>query len=233
MPVSRSTTSPSKHWILAPALPARLGWCHPQPVRRFAERMLGQQLWCWGRDIKFEGGNLLMQYGFRRHRAGAGKAGSTCYRFDSDSRHICLWGFGIFFGLRESGGLYVSRFDYRPLWANLESLALGIHRAADLPPFSRPRNRGEWRRAHRVFRAMLAWIASYEGWVIREAGQVYRRQCVRDWLYPVVRGDRMPAAWRALRGRGWDRRPDKWRTTLRRLCSDPTAIDPVTKRANA
>ena len=27
-----------------------------------------QQLWCWGRDVERPEGNLLMAYGFERHR---------------------------------------------------------------------------------------------------------------------------------------------------------------------
>ena len=39
---------------------------------------------------------------------------STCYRLDQDQLHVSLWGFGMFFGRRELGGLYLDRFDFRP-----------------------------------------------------------------------------------------------------------------------
>ena len=26
-----------------------------------------QQVWCWGRDVEYPDGNLLMQYGFERN----------------------------------------------------------------------------------------------------------------------------------------------------------------------
>ncbi len=47
----------------------RRGWCYPMPVRRFAERLISQQLWCFGCDIKHARGNLLRRYGFSRHRS--------------------------------------------------------------------------------------------------------------------------------------------------------------------
>ena len=50
---------------------------------------MSQQLWCWGRDIKSPQGNLLMNYGFERHReSGKGSSGSSCYRLDDGPLHV-------------------------------------------------------------------------------------------------------------------------------------------------
>ena len=86
-----------------------------------------QQVWCWGRDVECRDGNLLMKFGFERYRDNDSDFRSTCYRFDQDTLHVCLWGFGMFFGSRELGGLYLDRFDFRPAWAPVESLSLAIH----------------------------------------------------------------------------------------------------------
>ena len=72
-------------------------------------------------------GNLLIEFGFERHRECEIDPQSTCYRLDCDELHVCLWGFGMFFGRRDLGGLFVNRFDFRPGWAPIESLAEGIH----------------------------------------------------------------------------------------------------------
>ena len=162
------------------------GWRYPRPVRRFAEQLLGQQLWCWGQDIKSPQGNLLIEFGFQRHRLRAADSqGSTCYRFDDDQRHIALWGFGLFYGERQLGGLYVGRFDFRPAWANLESLALGIHWPSDLPTFSLPRTNQQWQRVHQLSRRMLGWIASTsngsgDGWASPTAKSALPSGCTHS-----------------------------------------------------
>lgn len=183
----------------------RSGWCFTRPVRRFGEQLMSQQLWCWGQDVKYREGNLLMQYGFQRHRESSAEVRSTCYRLQHDAGQIALWGFGMFFGHRKHGGVYLRRYDFRPLWAPIEMLSLGIQWPQDLPPFRRPTTRSQWRRAHGAWRAALCWIAQYEAWVSREFGREYRRACVEEWLHPFVIGDRMASAWRYLAHREWER----------------------------
>jgi hypothetical protein len=196
----------------------RCGWCHPEPVRKFAEQLMSQQLWCWGRDIKSPQGNLLMQYGFERHREpGKGSSGSTCYRLDDGPLHLALWGFGLFYGERSSGGLFVGRYDFRPRWANLESLSSAVHYPDDLPPFGRPSGVRQWKAAHRLCRNMLDWIINYEHWVQQEAGLPFRQRCIKSWLHPFVSAEKIPAAWSLLRNRCWDQQMNQWYVAVDRL----------------
>jgi hypothetical protein len=196
----------------------RCGWCHPESVRKFAEQLMSQQLWCWGRDIKSPSGNLLMNYGFERHREpGKGSSGSTCYRLDDGPLHVALWGFGMFYGERSLGGLFVGRYDFRPRWANLESLSSAVHYPDDLPPFGRPAGVRQWKAAHRLCRNMLDWILNYETWVTQQAGVAYRQRCVKSWLHPFVNAEKMPAAWGLLRNRCWDQQRNQWYSAVDRL----------------
>ena len=181
------------------------GWCMPHPVRRFGGKLMAQQLWCWGQDIEFPDGNLLMSFGFERHRYHGMVDRSTCYRLDSEQLHVCMWGFGIFFGRRDLGGLYLDRFEFCPNWAPVESLSLAIHWPDELPVFGRPRGRDQWRRARKLWKATSKWIADYESWVRDTAGIAYRRECVDTWLRPFVRADRIASAWRFISRRGWER----------------------------
>ncbi len=190
----------------------RCGWCQPECVRKFAESLISQQLWCWGRDIRCPNGNLLLEFGFCRHRErGKRSSGSTCYRIDDGPRHVALWGFGIFFGDRSLGGLYVSRYDFRPLWANLESVAATVHHPADLPKFERPSGIRQWKLAHRLYPRLLDWMIQYENWVQHHAGIEFRERCVRSWLHPVVSAQNMPLALKLLRDRGWDDDLPDWK----------------------
>ena len=192
------------------------GWCMPRPIRRFGGRLMEQQVWCWGRDVEGPAGNLLMGFGFQRHRDHGTDVRSTCYRLDQDESHISLWAFGMFFGHRELGGLYLDRFDFCPRWAPVESVSLAIHWPDELPVFTRPQGRPQWQRARKLWKSLLAWIADYETWVHSTAGLDYRRECVETWLRPFVRAEKTPAAWRFLSQQRWDQQNQPLAQTLKR-----------------
>ncbi|MFV0444258.1 MAG: hypothetical protein ACK5Q5_11875 [Planctomycetaceae bacterium] len=200
----------------------RRGWCHPRRVRRFAERLFSQQLWFWGRDIVHPAGNLLLEYGFTRHRPPGGRRdGSTCYRLDVDGRHIALWGFGAFYGERRLGGLYVNRHRFMPRWGMVESLALGVHSPDDLPSLDRPRSLKHWKQAHRLCRRLMVWMADYETWIRRRLGSEFRERCLSQWLDPCVAADAMTTAWRLLGSRQWERDPAAWEVSCNNLLPSP------------
>ncbi len=201
-----------------PPTPARTGqgWCMPQPIRRFGGRLMEQQVWCWGRDVEHPDGNLLVDFGFERHRERCTDDPSTCYRLDQDQLHVSLWGFGMFFGLRELGGLYLDRFDFCPEWAPVEALSLAIHWPDELPVFARPQGKSQWQRARQLWKSTLLWIANYESWVRSTVGLAYRRECVANWLRPFVRAEKTAAAWRFLSRQGWEQLDQPLTQTLKR-----------------
>lgn len=194
------------------------GWKNPRCVRRFAEQLMTQQLWCWGRDIRSPVGNLLLMRGFERFREpGKGSGGATCYRLDEDGLHLALWGFGIFIGHRRDGGLFVDRYEFSPVWAPFDSIAIGIHHPKDLPAMKRPSTGRQWQMAHRLCHRLFEWLTIYEEWVIGVAGAEHRRRCVRTWLHPFLAAEDMSAAWRLLRSRCWDQGIQHWHQRVQRL----------------
>ena len=201
-----------------PARPARAGqgWCMPQPVRRFGGKLMEQQVWCWGRDAEYPDRNLLMDFGFERHRDRSTEDRSTCYRLDLDELHVALWGFGMFFGRRDLGGLYLGRFDFCPKWAPVESIALAIHWPHELPVFSRPQGKQQWHRARKLWKSSLLWMAEYEAWVRSTIGVAYRRECVETWLRPFVRAEKMATAWRYLGRQRWEHQDQPLSEALKR-----------------
>ena len=192
------------------------GWCMPRQILRFGDQLMQQQLWCWGRDVERAEGNLLMEFGFERHRDCAIDPQSTCYRLDCDELHVSLWGFGMFFGRRDLGGLYINRFDFRPRWAPIESLAEGIHWPQELPAFARPRGRAQWVRARDLWSGLLRWIADYEAWVQDTSEPTYRSKTVETWLRPFVRAEKMSAAWQFLSNQDWNRQSKPLSELLKR-----------------
>ena len=190
------------------------GWCVPKSIQSFGGKLMTQQVWCWGRDVECDEGNLLMRFGFERHRDCDTEERSTCYRFDRDELHVALWGFGMFFGNRELGGLYLNRFEFRPLWAPVESVSLAIHWPDELPIFDRPQGKSQWQRARKLWQASQNWIANYEAWVVESIGLDYRRACVESWLRPYVRHDKISTAWKFLGRRGWEQQQSPLAKTL-------------------
>ncbi|MEM9411324.1 MAG: hypothetical protein AAGA30_09440 [Planctomycetota bacterium] len=180
------------------------GWCMPKTIRRFGGKLLSQQLWCWGKDITHDDGNLLLRYGFERHRDTGEDPRSTCYRLDINDMHVALWGFGMFFGRRELGGLFLGRFEFCPEWSSTESISVPIHWPDDLPALERPQGAKQWRHARKLWASMLEWIADYERWVEETAGIEFRDQCVASWLRPFVHSKKMAGAWQFLSDRRWD-----------------------------
>ena len=193
------------------------GWCLPQTIRRFGEKLMDQQLWCWGKDVQYLDGNLLMRFGFERHRDQETKASCTCYRLEEDQLNVSLWGFGMFFGSRDLGGLYLGRFEFWPSWTLAESLPLGIHGPNQLPVFARPRGQDQWKRARKLWNELAQWISRYEVWIAETVGIAFRSECVETWLRPFVRADRMSAAWRFLSCRGWEQQDQPLNQTLKQF----------------
>ena len=63
---------------IPPAAPPRRLYMGKR-VRRLGQSLLTQQCWCWGRDVTRPDGNLLLQYGFTRHRPPGQERGATTY----------------------------------------------------------------------------------------------------------------------------------------------------------
>lgn len=113
-----------------------------------AAELLNQQLWCWGCDIKFPAGNLLMRHGFQRlarprklnlMTGRAPETGASIYRLEhTPSARILLRGFGIFHGDDRWGGIVLKRQQFYP-WrtpsADLQRLR-GVRRSG--PHWSSP-----------------------------------------------------------------------------------------------
>ena len=193
------------------------GWCMPPTVRRFGKKLFEQELWCLGRDIEYSSENLLMRFGFTRHRDTDTDARSTCYRLDQDQLHVAMWGFGLFFGRRDLGGLYLGRFEFCPYWAPIESLSLSVHWPDELPIFARPLGQDQWQRARQLWASLLHWFSEYEEWAVETAGIEYRHQCVESWLRPFVRADRMSKAWEFLSDRSWEKKAQPLRKQLKKF----------------
>ena len=166
-----------------------------------AASLLSQQIWCWGRDIDRNGGNLLLQRGFQRTEKPKGSTSSSIYQLKlSSTSRLVLRGFGVFFGDDRWGGLYVPRFEFEPKLTPEPVLHELVWSAKDLPPRRFPEP-DEVHNCQRLLLALIEWIEVYEQWITTCVGETYRREILIDWNPKTGRvfpGEEMAAAWAAL-----------------------------------
>lgn len=95
--------------------------------RLFRERLVQQQFWLFGADIRRPEGNLLLEMGFKRYRCLDPASGSSCYVCDTmGAVSMHLWGFGCCATQASGERIYLSRHKAGvrrlPDWIELESL---------------------------------------------------------------------------------------------------------------
>lgn len=171
----------------------------PATVRRRGTSLLNQQFWLWGQDIRCPEGNILLRHGFTRARPPDTRQGSRCYTLQLDpGRTVVLWGFGIFYGDRAHGGLYLSRFGLAPLLAASWDAPVGVWSPSDLPALTAPTDEHDWARTRPLLTGMLRWISAYECRVLDEMGHRYRQTCLASWPRAVCPAHEGATRWLRL-----------------------------------
>ena len=178
----------------------------PLPVvrrsRRCAAELFNQQIWCWGQDIRYPEKNLLLTYGFTRHRPPPGEQRASCYTLSvSPSAHVALWGFGMFYGDVRFGGLFLRRYTFAPHWSPWATLPDSTRSPVPSAAPALPRTLAGRLSVCRLTIAALRWIAAYERWVRGEVGIDYRHRCVAAFPSSTIPAERMIVTWSDIAGR--------------------------------
>jgi hypothetical protein len=151
-------------------------------LARQAADLFHHQFWFFGRDIHHPAGNLLIRRGFKRFGVPEGESGGNAYRFRFDERReIVLWGFGLFFGDKTRGGIFLRRYEFPPKFLNAARLRLPIWKPEQIPAPRLPRDEFEAQTVWRLTLDALVWITDYETWVEEICGANWREQCLREW----------------------------------------------------
>jgi len=168
-------------------------------VRHFGTMLFDQQMWCWGRDVARAGGNALCAYGFIRRPPPENVPSSCGYHFDNPTGEwVALWGWGLLYGDRAHGGLFLRRYDFAPVWLDVLELPDGVWGPESLPASYGPAGAKAKACLLHLVPAALCWVAGYERWVRDVLGLEYREECVAQWHKPKVPAADMPLAWEAL-----------------------------------
>lgn len=213
MPHSSSPTAPRGHHPprMAPHVgrtrPGARSGRAPDRLNRIswtaARRLLHQQLWCWGQDMKAPdpGDNPLLAEGFVRHQRPAGQRGTSRYELDlPDGSQVVLWGYGAFFrAAGQARGTLLVRHRPGPHMVDLDSLVEAWF-PDQLPDLDEPVTPSECEAALANLEGLCAWIAGYEDRVNASRGGAYRDHCHRAFG-PERRQcppGALPDAWRSL-----------------------------------
>jgi len=168
-----------------------------------ARKLLHQQLWCWGQDMKAPGpaDNPLLAEGFVRHPRPRGQRGTSRYELSlADRSQIALWGYGAWFKAagQERGTLLV-RHRTGPQMVDLADLETAWF-PDQLPAMDEPISPSECEAALTNLLGLCHWIAGYEERIRASHGTSYRDHCHRAFeperrhCAPAA----LPDAWREL-----------------------------------
>lgn len=184
-----------------------------RPTATYAAGLMNQQVWCWGRDIEYPDGNLLLQYGFQRIEKPAESNAASVYRLElSSTSRIMVRGFGAFIGDDDLGGLFLPRFEFTPQLTPHADLTRLPWSKEDLPQLAHPKadQCDNWQRLLLNF---INWVQRYEAWITDNVGAAYRKECLLDWK-ETVPAEQMNLAWRLLAATVLDH-PDRYLPCVR------------------
>ncbi|PJF35946.1 MAG: hypothetical protein CUN49_07920 [Candidatus Thermofonsia Clade 1 bacterium] len=171
----------------------------PAQARNLAPKLLDQQMWCWGCDIRRPEGNLLSAYGLVKLSAPEGVKQSSAYTLCfTDGAQVTLWAFGAFYGAPERGGIFVKRGGFTALYTPIYRLP--IAEWTPPPEAELPATAQKCANAAYLLSAFSAWIADYETWIAAQTEPEYRAACVNAWFAHkrAVPSQAMISAWRNL-----------------------------------
>ncbi len=172
---------------------------HDLASQRAAAALLDQQMWCLGQDIRNPEGNVLIRFGFQRHRQTRTLGRTSAYVLTPyPSSQLALWGFGQFYGQGSSGGIFLRRYQFTPAWMPHAQLAEIAWDAAGYPSCHPPCSPEERSHTRRLLSCGLRWFAGYEQWVTDTFGPDYRRWCLNSWRQATVPAESIASAWQEL-----------------------------------
>jgi len=158
--------------------------------KKFVAELMHQQCWCWGQDIVSKE-NLLLRFGFERHRAPA-CPGSTRYELKTESMSVALWGFGLWIGLADGRSGYFSRYR-RGVWLLRRAFDVSdVHDKTQIDlQLGRPTPGKEYELALKLASTAADWCEAYERWVVESEGLDHRRATLKKWEHPLVEAHEM------------------------------------------
>lgn len=165
-----------------------------------AQALMNDQCWCWGQDVLYPRGNLLIRYGLERI-PGQGADGRTVgYTASLDDRGgVWLRGSGMFYSGGSGAGVFLGRFDMRPRMVACDTPPIEQWTKQGLTAFPLAETSEEGSAAACLLvPEACAWIAAYELWIEEAVGVAHREDCLDRWKRRQTPADEFARRWRAL-----------------------------------
>lgn len=150
----------------------------PPDILKPANRLLEQQFWLWGCDIRRQESNILLHLGFEKIKAPAATGLKTSqYRCPlSTTRAIALWGFGVCLCDSTLGSIFVPRAGLYPRWCQPVLDTATAWEPAWFGRIPLPATGREIVPCYKLVRELIDWIEWYEDRTLEIAGVAYRQR---------------------------------------------------------
>ena len=176
------------------APPSDAGWVEA------AGPLMNDQCWCWGQDVVYPRGNLLVRYGLERV-AGRGQGGRSAVYTGSinDRGGVWLRGAGVFYSRGSGAGVVLGRYDVRPrvITCDAPPLEKWSEQGLGVFPLAVASDEGI-EAACLLVPEVCDWIADYELWIAETVGIEHREQCLQRWPKRETPAGEFAQRWRAL-----------------------------------
>jgi hypothetical protein len=169
-------------------------------VRVRALRLLDQQLWCLGRDV-CANGNLLLRYGFTRHRPPDPAGGGSEYAWRDEASNVCvtMWGYGVHLAHAREAGLFLKRYSFAPRWTPPDWIPCARFHVNAWKKARGARTPEEADALARRLIDLSHWFARYETWIAEVCPATYRADCLSQWHKEAITPpDRIAEEWTHL-----------------------------------
>lgn len=179
MPAATATRFPGTPAARTGSMRFRL----PAGVLGPANRLLNQQFWLWGCDIRRAEGNLLAELGFTKAKSPP-ESGVDISQYRSSltpHRTLTLWGFGLWLGDDSLGGIFIPRSGFKPRCTRVALETTDAWQPAWFEGVTDPAGSDDIAVYRHLLVDALEWIAWYEERVLEIAGIDYRRQSLDGW----------------------------------------------------
>jgi hypothetical protein len=177
-----------------PALPS------PRTLKRQLSRLMGQQFWLFGYDIRQPEGNILLDLGFEKCRPPEGSRFTTSRYVlrEADGGAVALWGFRMYVSAGDPGGLYISRNGVNPLIHTCGDVLGEDWDPARCALLHAPNSLGELELARTLLLRAIEWICWYEEEIVRRLGPDHRQEAVAAWKHACCPAHRLNQEWTSV-----------------------------------
>lgn len=167
-----------------------------QEVTRKAAKLFDQQMWCWGKDIMSEQGNLLVQYGcdIQKHVDRERRGTRYVLPLGIDTK-IILMALGIVYLDENKGAAQFERSRYQPLFNPDTECINDVFEFKALEGFGRAKTQIEKDFLRDSQIDCAKFIKNYETWILQNAHETHKNFRLNSWVNPIATPETLVNCW--------------------------------------